>query len=107
VAILAKFSLKSMHPVLIARKAKTIDLINTLLDSYDRQKEQLLSVKGIPRPTPPAVDAERFLSTSKRRNAHHVVTPRLRLVVVSCVITIDSCHFCSSSDSLSWYTTKS
>jgi hypothetical protein len=80
---LANISFISMHPVSIERKAKTIDLIHTLLDSYDRQKEQLLSVKGIPRPTPPVAGAERFLSTSKRRNAHHVVTLRRRLVVVS------------------------
>ena len=80
---MANFYCRSTHPVSIERNAKTIDLIHMLLDLYDRQKEQLLSVKDIPRPTPPVAGAERFLSTSKRRNAHHVVTPRLRLVVVS------------------------
>ena len=59
------------------------DLIQSFDDEHYRQKEQLLSVKDIPRPTLGAADAVKFLSTSKRKNVHHAVTPKLRLAVVS------------------------
>ena len=59
------------------------DLIQSFDDEHYRQKEQLLSVKDIPRPTLRVADAVKFLSTSKRKNVHHAVIPKLRLAVVS------------------------